>query len=331
MMITLPAALEITAARRPDRGFTFTGVGLEERKVTFPALRDRAAEIAAALVDRGMRRGDRVALALADPESFVGVLLGVQGGGGVPVPLPMPSRLGLAEALAERWRDIARASGARLVIAPEGWLAGGAARTVAPDALVGHGARCWDPARDPDDLALIQFTSGSVSRPKGIAITHANVAANCRAILHEGLAVRDGDRHVSWLPLHHDMGLIGPVFCPIHEPAIQTTLMPASAFFRRPSLWLQTVSRVGGTWTYAPTFAYALVADRVRDEDLVGLDLSAVRVAGVGAEPIHPETLRAFARRYAPHGFREGAFARVTGWPRRPWPSRSTAASASSA
>ena len=158
-----------------------------------------------------------------------------------------------------------------------------------------------------DDLAMLQFTSGSTTHPKGVMLTHGNLAANTWAVNVHGLRTTQDDRCVSWLPLFHDMGLIGFILCPMYG-GLSTTLMSPMLFASRPATWLTFLSSHKGTITYAPNFAYAYAAKRVRDTDLENVDLSHVRVMGCGAEPINAETLRAFARRFEKFGFREDAF-----------------------
>jgi fatty-acyl-CoA synthase len=158
------------------------------------------------------------------------------------------------------------------------------------------------PRPTPESVCFLQFTSGSTSRPKGVMVTHGNLIANSRAVLGPtGLGIGDDDVTVSWLPLYHDMGL-GFVFSTIigDLPAV---FLPTSSFARSPRLWLQALARHRGTITYAPNFAYQLVARRVRAADLDGLDLAHVRVAGCGAEPIRASVLRDFAAVLAPTGF----------------------------
>jgi fatty-acyl-CoA synthase len=161
--------------------------------------------------------------------------------------------------------------------------------------LAGGGEESLRVDVSPDDLGLIQFTSGSTSRPKGVMVTHANLAANAEAFMIHGLD-RDPavDKGVSWLPLFHDMGLIGFVVGPIftHVPCV---LLPAASFARRPRIWLDKIHQHRGTITYAPNFAYALVSKRLKGKDIEDLDLSSLRIAGCGAEPIHAPVLRDFA------------------------------------
>src|SRR5258708_15019199 len=156
---------------------------------------------------------------------------------------------------------------------------------------------------DPEDVAFLQFTSGSTSRPKGVVVTHANLAANAEAFMIDGIS-RDSssDKGVSWLPLFHDMGLIGFVVGPLFSN-VPCVFLPTASFVRAPRLWLDKIHEHRGTITYAPNFAYALVAKRLKDADVAELDLSCVRVAGCGAEPIQAQALRAFASKLAPAGF----------------------------
>jgi fatty-acyl-CoA synthase len=160
----------------------------------------------------------------------------------------------------------------------------------------------------PEDTAFLQFTSGSTSRPKGVVLTHANLLANIRNIVVEGLRIDpDVDAGLTWLPLFHDMGLIGFVLAPLAH-GIQVTFMSPLQFLKRPAQWLQAMTRYRGTITFGPNFAYALCIKRVRNKELEGVDLSAWRVAGCGAEPVRAETLELFADKYAAHGFRKDAF-----------------------
>jgi fatty-acyl-CoA synthase len=158
-----------------------------------------------------------------------------------------------------------------------------------------------------DDLAFLQFTSGSTSRPKGVRVTHGNLRANAIGIMLDGLKSTPADTGVSWLPLYHDMGLIGFIVAPIFAN-VQVVLLQTATFARRPWAWLDAISRHKGTITYAPNFAYNLVAKRLRDRDLAGIDLSSLRVAGCGAEPIQARTLEAFADRMRAYGFDRHAF-----------------------
>ncbi|SOZ10553.1 condensation domain-containing protein [Cupriavidus taiwanensis] len=184
-------------------------------------------------------------------------------------------------------------------------IASGAA-VVAADATLPAAAQSWQPypAR-AETLAFLQYTSGSTASPKGVMVSHGNVMANEVAIA-EGMRVGPGDVMVSWLPLYHDMGLIGGLLQPVHS-GIPVVLMSPQFFLERPVRWLQAISRHRGTLSGGPDFAFRLCVERVRDSHLAGLDLSSWAVAYSGAEPVRADTLRAFVDRFAPAGFREQA------------------------
>jgi len=158
-----------------------------------------------------------------------------------------------------------------------------------------------------DDTCFLQFTSGSTSRPKGVVLTHANLSANVRAIMEQGLGASSTDTGVSWLPLYHDMGLIGFVIAPLYQQNSVTFLSPL-LFLKRPARWLSEITRHHATVSFGPNFAYALCVKRIRENEMQDLDLSTWRVAGCGAEPIRSENLRAFADKFAEVGFDARAF-----------------------
>jgi fatty-acyl-CoA synthase len=149
----------------------------------------------------------------------------------------------------------------------------------------------------PDDLAFLQFTSGSTAAPKGVRVTHGSLVANCWAIVDEGMNLVVGkDRAVSWLPLYHDMGLIGFVIAPLFR-ATPTFYIPTMSFVKRPNLWMQSMHDFRATASFGPNFAYALASKRAGEKELSTWDLSCVRILGCGAEPIHPQVMAEFAER----------------------------------
>jgi 1-acyl-sn-glycerol-3-phosphate acyltransferase len=162
-----------------------------------------------------------------------------------------------------------------------------------------------------EDIAFLQYTSGSTGDPKGVVLTHANLLSNIRAMGEAG-RLTDEDVWVSWLPLYHDMGLIGAWFVPLYF-GMPLVLMSPLAFLARPARWLQAIHRHRGTVSGGPNFAYELVARKLADADLAGLDLSCWRAAFNGAEPVSPATLEAFAARLALFGFRREALLPVYG------------------
>ncbi|HCF29750.1 MAG TPA: hypothetical protein DEV81_21675, partial [Cyanobacteria bacterium UBA11049] len=163
-----------------------------------------------------------------------------------------------------------------------------------------------EPEINADTLAFLQYTSGSTGTPKGVMISHGNLIANQEAIAAATLTC-ETDLAVSWLPPYHDMGLIGTILHPLYRgfPAV---LMPPMSFIQDPLSWLETMSRFRATLSGGPNFAYALCGQKATDDRLSKLNLSSWRVAFNGAEPIRPDTLTAFAERFAPCGFDPGAF-----------------------
>ncbi|HEV2986309.1 MAG TPA: fatty acyl-AMP ligase [Vicinamibacterales bacterium] len=313
---TLPDAL--TEAARADAGYTFVSARGEVFR-SFADIRAASMKVSGALRDAGLRRGDLVALVLGDAEAFLTTLFGASMAGVIPASLYPPAPLGTARDLPRSLELTAgslRASGARAVVTTAALVPAFEgirercpalslvlaqerldAALVEPDTLPGF-----------DDIAFVQFTSGSTSAPKGVALSHANLSANIDAINGPaGLMTTGEDVGVSWLPLNHDMGLVGMALGAVYA-ARPCVLLPPQSFVKRPVEWLRALTRHGGTISFAPNFAYDLCVRRVKEGDLKGLDLSRWRVAGCGAEPVHPPTLAAFARKFAPAGFRETSF-----------------------
>jgi fatty-acyl-CoA synthase len=152
-----------------------------------------------------------------------------------------------------------------------------------------------------EDLAFLQFTSGSTSKPKGVMVTFGNLAANAHAIMVDGLKSTPEDKGVSWLPLYHDMGLIGFVVAPLYT-LVQVMFLPTMSFIRRPSIWLEAIHRFRGTITFAPNFAYALATRAVTEAQAANWDLSCMRHLGCGAEPIQGDVMRGFLDRFEKYG-----------------------------
>jgi acyl-CoA synthetase (AMP-forming)/AMP-acid ligase II len=293
-------------------GLTFIGNG-ERTVISFAELHRRSDEVTAKLLGAAVAPGDRVILAIPDQAAFVQLFLGVGNAGLVPVPIYPPFILGELDAYFENLRRLIRVTGSELLICgPElldllGPLAGDVRITTLADLEPGPPRPM--PAIGEDDIAFLQFTSGSTAAPKGVVVTQRSLMANVSAIaahLDDG----DGGRHdhgVSWLPMYHDMGLIGQLMVALCRQVSGTYLAPLD-FVRRPTSWLELMSEAGGTVSFAPNFAYSLVARRATDEEIATWDLSGWRVAGCGAEPIHADSLRLFAERFAPAGFSSSAF-----------------------
>ncbi len=191
--------------------------------------------------------------------------------------------------------------------APAGGGGGVGRRDLGADLGLGR-----DPVRPrPGDIALLQYTSGSTDNPKGVVLTHANLVANMEAMV-SAARIDTSDVVVSWLPLYHDMGLIGTWLSSLYYGMVLTVMTP-QAFLTRPSLWLWAIHHHGGTVSAAPNFAYELCTRRIDDADIQGLDLSSWRIALNGAEPVSPRTLERFAERFARHGFKPEAITPVYG------------------
>ncbi len=314
---TLVEAIE-DAAASTKTGYRFIEEGSQaEPFFTHGGVERASARYGGALQALGARKGDRVALILPDNADFVFAFLGAIRAGIIPVPIYPPTGLGKLAGYLENTLHIVARSGARILLTnAEVKRMLGTIQAQAPElekVVAIEGLRSsreeLSPARVTlDDIALLQFTSGSTSRPKGVVLTHRNLAANVRAIMELGIGIRDGvDSGVSWLPLYHDMGLIGFVIAPLYH--LNTiTFLPPLLFLKRPARWLEAVSRYRGSISFGPNFAYALCVKRIKESEMAGLDLSSWRVAGCGAEPIRAENLRAFADKFAPVGFDEKAF-----------------------
>jgi fatty-acyl-CoA synthase len=285
-----------------------------EQPVTYERLRDEAAAVAGGLRERGLGRGDTVALMLPTGLDFLRSFLGILLARAVPVPIYPPLRLDRLEEYAARQSAILADAGVRLLVTiprarPIARLLKPRVPTLADvataDEVAAEGAPLAGPESEGSDPALIQYTSGSTGQPKGVLLTHENLLANVRAIA-AGLEMRPADVGVSWLPLYHDMGLIGSWLLCLHH-GLPLTLLPPTAFLARPERWLWAIHERRATLSPAPNFAYELCVRRIPDEALEGLDLSSWRAAFNGAEPVSAGTLARFARRFAPHGFRPEA------------------------
>lgn len=295
-----------------DRSVTFVRAAAGERVVSYTDLWFEARRRAHALLALGLRRGDRIALILPEPDEFVLTFIAALTAGVVAVPIYPPQTLAKLEAYGDTVRHVLAASGASVLITNE------ALRPLIEEHLGGDDTRVvlerdtreapgfTGQAPEPvtlDDLAFLQFTSGSTSLPKGVMVTHRNLSVNSHAIMFDGLRSTPDDRGVSWLPLYHDMGLIGFVVAPLYA-LVQVMFLPTMAFIRRPSLWLDAIHRFRGTITFAPNFAYALATRAVTESQAKAWDLSCMRALGCGAEPIQADVLRAFMSRFAAQGLR---------------------------
>jgi len=300
-------------------GVTFVGLREEERFFPWGEVLLRARRAAAALVALGVEPGDRVALVERTSPLFLDAFFGTLLAGAVPVPLYPPVRLGRLEEYLRTTSRMLQAVGARLLLSatPLRRLLGEVVASARPELgcrpLEGlsEGAGELSRSAGPEELALVQFSSGSTVDPKPVALTHRNVLVQA-AVLLELLEPTPSDRLVSWLPLYHDMGLTGGLLAALAYPGPLVLLAPEH-FLARPALWLKALARHRGTISAAPSFAYAYAAERVQGRELAGLDLSSWRAALDGAEPVSAEAARRFSERFSPHGFRAEALRPVYG------------------
>ena len=318
----MPEVLAWHVARHPERrhALLLTDEG-GERPVTYGELAHNAGGVATALATAGLVPGDRVALMAPTSPDFLWGFFGCLLAGCVPVPVYPPARPAQLEEHLLRQRGILRDAGvAFLLLTPELRAAGRLVRPLV-ESMRGVGEipallmAAKNPAHFPmpatDELALLQYTSGSTGDPKGVMLTHANLLANIRA-MGGAMAASSRDVFVSWLPLYHDMGLIGAWLGTLYYGAALLLLSP-QRFLAHPEDWLWAMHHGRATLSAAPNFAFEVCASRIADEAIDGLDLSSVRMIANGAEPVSPGTLRRFQARFGPHGFRAEAMAPVYG------------------
>ncbi|MEW8457504.1 MAG: AMP-binding protein [Candidatus Thiodiazotropha sp.] len=279
-----------------------------------------AIRVASALWERSVRPGDRVALMLPTGESYFFSFFGVLLAGAVPVPIYPPTRPSQLEEHLRRHGHILRNAGVRILISfQEAHRVARLFKTQVPSL---HHIVDWSEldkaaapppaaARKGEDIAFLQYSSGSTGDPKGVVLSHADLLANIRT-MGETVEVTPEDVFVSWLPLYHDMGLIGAWLGSLYF-GMPLVIMSPLRFLARPSRWLWTIHRHRGTLSASPNFGYELCLNKVAEEELAGLDLSSWRFAFNGAEPVSASTLEGFARRFAPYGFDAGALAPVYG------------------
>jgi fatty-acyl-CoA synthase len=307
--------------------------GQHSHTLTFGELASAAQKCAEELGRRGVPAGGRVALMLPTSRQFFVCYAGILLAGAVPVPIYPPFRADRIEEYAERQSAILNNAGVCLLLTFR--RAEAVANLLKPRVKslqeVADAERLLDAAekepppapgalpaflsgsrvRRSSDIALLQYTSGSTGDPKGVVLTHANLLANMRAIA-EAVQLSPSDVGVSWLPLYHDMGLIG-AWLTLLLYGVPLVVMSPLAFLTRPERWLQVISKYKGTIGAAPNFAYELCVRKVSDKAMEGVNLSSMRAALNGAEPVNPETLERFAKRFAPYGFKPEAMLPVYG------------------
>jgi acyl carrier protein len=317
-LATLTAVLAWHADRHGERTHVHFYGSLEQ--LSYAGLLRGAQAVAAALQQRQVRPGQTVGLMLPSGSAFFCCFFGCLLAGAVPVPLYPPSRRSrLAEHLLRQVGILNNAEAVLLITFNQAELAArllegevaSLSDVVDAETLLAHEAAPAPVRIDSDALALLQYTSGSTGAPKGVMLTHAQLLANVRA-MGTALALGPDDVCVSWLPLYHDMGLIGAWLGSLVY-AVPLVLMSPLTFLARPERWLRAIHDYRGTLSAAPNFAYELCLRKIKDTALAGLDLSSWRVAFNGAEPVSADTVLNFSRRFRRYGFRRDTMMPVYG------------------
>ena len=291
-----------------------------ETRFTYASLRQQAQAVAAGLQQRGLQPGQTAAIMLPTSGDYFLAFFGILLAGGVPVPIYPPVRPNqIEEHLRRHARLLGNAQTVALITVPEAKLVArllqaqveGLQHVVTVTELQQATSTWSETPVQSGDLAFLQYTSGSTGDPKGVMLTHANLLANLRA-MGSRVEARSEDVFVSWLPLYHDMGLIGACLGSLYY-AFPLAVMSPLSFLARPARWLWAIHHQRGALSAAPNFAYELCARAIQDREIEGLDLSSWRLAFNGAEPVNPATLERFITRFSPYGFRPEAMMPVYG------------------
>lgn len=311
---TLIEALEYGATGQTGMNF-FAGRGQLVETLSYRDLSEDGRRVGARLLGHGLKPGDRVGLVAESEADFVRAFVGCLYAGLIPCPMPLPAAFGAKGTYGDHIERIARVAQVSAVVTPAAYLdrieepmarSGLDLRFVSALSALDQKAEAPLPAPPhPEALAYLQFSSGTTSAPKGIAISHAALMANVEGIAFGKLDIGDQDRGVNWLPFYHDMGLVGCMLLPIGAQ-MSIDHLPTRDFIRQPAVWLQMISRARGTVSYAPSFGYDLAARRLRSTE--GLDLSSWRIAGIGGDMVKTENLARFADAFADIGFRDTSF-----------------------
>ena len=312
---TLVDALDYAALSSAGMNFYDRRCQLEDQ-LEYQTLKARAEAGAKRLLSLNLKKGDRVALIAETSSGFVEAFFACQYAGLVAVPLAIPMGVGQRDSWSAKLQGLLASCQPAAIITGDEWLPlVNAATHNNPELhVLSHAWFKALPEADvalqrpvPNDIAYLQYTSGSTRFPRGVIITHREVMANLRAISHDGIKLRPGDRCVSWLPFYHDMGLVGFLLTPV-ATQLSVDYLRTQDFAMRPLQWLKLISKNRGTVSVAPPFGYELCQRRVNEKDLAELDLSCWRVAGIGAEPISAEQLHQFAECFRQVNFDDKTF-----------------------
>ncbi len=312
---TLTDGLDYAALGETGLNF-YAGRGELLQAVTYRDIRDQAIELAQRLTHAGLPRGARMAIIAETDPQFMVFFFACQYAGLVPVALPYAMNLGGRDAYLERLRAmmISARPDAAVCSQPLASYLREATKDL-PIRMVGSHQDFHDlplnggdlRPHGPDDLCYIQYSSGSTRLPQGVAISQRAITTNCRAIGQHGLQLRPGDRATSWLPLYHDMGLVGFMLTPTLSQ-VTVDYISTADFARRPFLWLKTITKNRSTISFSPTFGYELCLRRAVNGAAKEIDLRSWRVAGIGGEMVRGDILKRFADTFEEHGFDRTAF-----------------------
>ncbi|CAI3945322.1 MULTISPECIES: fatty acyl-AMP ligase [Commensalibacter] len=313
---SLAEALDYAAQGQSGINF-YSAKGVLLESLPYSLLKEQAKETAGKLLTLGLKKGDRVAVIAESDSDFSRIFFACQYAGLIPAPMPLPVAFAGKSAYINTLRGMIHNATAKAVITAQ------TIQSWTPEIIDGF-SLCFGgtpeelmaikadkdielPIIDSDDISYLQFSSGSTRFPMGVAVTQKACLANVYAIAKYGLVVREtGDRCVSWLPLYHDMGLVGFFITPV-TCQLSIDLLPTRDFARRPLVWLDIISRNKGTLSYSPSFGFELCARRAPTSTME-LDLSSWRAAGIGGDMIRSHILEQFAIQYAQYGFSPKAF-----------------------
>ncbi len=318
---TLCAVLDWHARQHPDRPhIILEQADAGSSTISYGALAEKARRAARGLRELHVAAGDRVAIMLPTSDEFFIAFFGLLYAGAVPVPIYPPARASQIEDHLRRQAAILNNAEATLLIAPPAMhaaatllrsLVDSLAIVASIDALPEAAGTGLPRIEQPEVTALLQYTSGSTGAPKGVVLSHANILANIRA-MGAAMGATASDVFVSWLPLYHDMGLIGAWLGSLYYAA-PLVVMPPQSFLVRPERWLWAIHRHRATLSAAPNFAFELCLRNIDDGAIEGLDLSSLRLVANGSEPVGAATLRRFLDRFGRYGFRPEAMAPAYG------------------
>ena len=317
---TLTEVLDWHVARHGERTHIvlWHGDG-KETNLTYQHVVEQAQAVSGGLRQARLQPGERVAVMLPTSEAFFAAFFGVLYAGGVPTPIYPPARPSQIEEHLKRQAGILHNAQAVLLIAAREALAVARLLKLQVESLrevvsvdeLRKGGGSFKLRVKADDIALLQYTSGSTGDPKGVMLSHSNVLANIRA-MGAAMEASPTDVFVSWLPLYHDMGLIGAWLGSLYFAAPVVVMSPLT-FLVRPEQWLWAIHRHRASLSASPNFGFGLCVHKIEDRAIAGLDLSSLRMVANGAEAVLPDTVRQFVARFSRYGFKQAAMAPVYG------------------